>query len=227
MKLLKSNTILRLANSYLVDSPQSLNLSYMWNFGSLLTFNKNDFHHYPLIVVEIIFILLTNIFVRHPINEYLVSLSLDYLLYLGLLIFINVIITIVIYKLFNNLYYKVCFVVCFFSVYDSSVINIIYALCNMQASVVLPNGRLTSHGYTLYYNSFVRHATEARLRANKLRSMIHSLNTAASVCRRGDRNDLFDAFKSTSGSLMPAYEKSMSDSGFFMRQAYLISDYVN
>jgi len=38
MWLLKSHPILRLANSYLVDSPQPLNLSYMWNFGSLLAF---------------------------------------------------------------------------------------------------------------------------------------------------------------------------------------------
>ena len=38
MRLLKSHPILRLANSYLVDSPQPLNLNYMWNFGSLLAF---------------------------------------------------------------------------------------------------------------------------------------------------------------------------------------------
>lgn len=38
MRLLKSHPILRLANSYLVDSPQPLNISYMWNFGSLLAF---------------------------------------------------------------------------------------------------------------------------------------------------------------------------------------------
>lgn len=36
MRLLKSNPLLRLVNSYLVDSPQPANLSYMWNFGSLL-----------------------------------------------------------------------------------------------------------------------------------------------------------------------------------------------
>lgn len=36
MRLLKSHPILRLGNSYLIDSPQPLNLSYMWNFGSLL-----------------------------------------------------------------------------------------------------------------------------------------------------------------------------------------------
>jgi len=36
MRLLKSNVILRLLNSYLVDSPQPANISYMWNFGSLL-----------------------------------------------------------------------------------------------------------------------------------------------------------------------------------------------
>jgi len=38
MRLLKSHPILRLANSYLVDSPQPINLSYSWNFGSLLGF---------------------------------------------------------------------------------------------------------------------------------------------------------------------------------------------
>lgn len=38
MRLLKSHPIFRLANSYLVDSPQPVNLSYMWNFGSLLAF---------------------------------------------------------------------------------------------------------------------------------------------------------------------------------------------
>jgi group I intron endonuclease len=38
MRLLKSHPILRLANSYLIDSPQPVNLSYLWNFGSLLAF---------------------------------------------------------------------------------------------------------------------------------------------------------------------------------------------
>ena len=36
MRLLKSQTFLRLANSYFIDSPQPANLSYLWNFGSLL-----------------------------------------------------------------------------------------------------------------------------------------------------------------------------------------------
>lgn len=36
MRLLKSNRLLSLINSYIVDSPQPLNLSYLWNFGSLL-----------------------------------------------------------------------------------------------------------------------------------------------------------------------------------------------
>ena len=36
MRLLKSNVILRLLNSYIVDSPQPANISYSWNFGSLL-----------------------------------------------------------------------------------------------------------------------------------------------------------------------------------------------
>lgn len=36
MRLLKTHVLLRLVNSYLVDSPQPANLSYMWNFGSLL-----------------------------------------------------------------------------------------------------------------------------------------------------------------------------------------------
>jgi len=36
MRLLKTHVLLRLLNSYLVDSPQPANLSYLWNFGSLL-----------------------------------------------------------------------------------------------------------------------------------------------------------------------------------------------
>jgi ubiquinol-cytochrome c reductase cytochrome b subunit len=38
MRLLKSHPILRLGNSFLGDSPQPINLNYMWNFGSLLAF---------------------------------------------------------------------------------------------------------------------------------------------------------------------------------------------
>lgn len=36
MRILKKQILLRLLNSYLVDSPQPSNLSYLWNFGSLL-----------------------------------------------------------------------------------------------------------------------------------------------------------------------------------------------
>lgn len=36
MRLLKSNYLMSFINSYVVDSPQPSNLSYMWNFGSLL-----------------------------------------------------------------------------------------------------------------------------------------------------------------------------------------------
>lgn len=36
MRLLKTHPILGIANSFIVDSPQSSNLRYAWNFGSLL-----------------------------------------------------------------------------------------------------------------------------------------------------------------------------------------------
>lgn len=36
MRLLKTHVLLRFLNSYLVDSPQPANISYLWNFGSLL-----------------------------------------------------------------------------------------------------------------------------------------------------------------------------------------------
>lgn len=36
MRLLKTHVLLRLLNSYLVDSPQPANINYLWNFGSLL-----------------------------------------------------------------------------------------------------------------------------------------------------------------------------------------------
>ena len=36
MRLLKKHILLRLANSFLIDSPVPANISYLWNFGSLL-----------------------------------------------------------------------------------------------------------------------------------------------------------------------------------------------
>lgn len=36
MRFLKSNKLASIINSYVVDSPQPSNISYMWNFGSLL-----------------------------------------------------------------------------------------------------------------------------------------------------------------------------------------------
>ena len=38
MRILKSHPLLRMVNSYVIDSPQPSNLSYAWNFGSLLAF---------------------------------------------------------------------------------------------------------------------------------------------------------------------------------------------
>jgi len=36
MRILKSHPLLSLVNSYVIDSPQPSNISYLWNFGSLL-----------------------------------------------------------------------------------------------------------------------------------------------------------------------------------------------
>lgn len=36
MRILKSHPLLKMVNSYIVDSPQPSNISYLWNFGSLL-----------------------------------------------------------------------------------------------------------------------------------------------------------------------------------------------
>lgn len=36
MRILKSHPLLKMVNSYMIDSPQPSNLSYLWNFGSLL-----------------------------------------------------------------------------------------------------------------------------------------------------------------------------------------------
>lgn len=38
MRILKSHPLLKMVNSYLIDSPQPSNISYLWNFGSLLAF---------------------------------------------------------------------------------------------------------------------------------------------------------------------------------------------
>ena len=36
MRILKNHPLLKILNSYLIDSPQPSNISYLWNFGSLL-----------------------------------------------------------------------------------------------------------------------------------------------------------------------------------------------
>jgi ubiquinol-cytochrome c reductase cytochrome b subunit len=36
VRILKSHPLLKIVNSYIIDSPQPANLSYLWNFGSLL-----------------------------------------------------------------------------------------------------------------------------------------------------------------------------------------------
>lgn len=36
MRVFKSHPLLKLLNSYIIDSSQPLNLSFAWNFGSLL-----------------------------------------------------------------------------------------------------------------------------------------------------------------------------------------------
>ena len=36
MRILKSNPLLRLVNSYIIDASEPSNISYLWNFGSLL-----------------------------------------------------------------------------------------------------------------------------------------------------------------------------------------------
>ena len=39
MRIFKSHPLFKLVNSYLIDSPQPSNLSFLWNFGSLLGFS--------------------------------------------------------------------------------------------------------------------------------------------------------------------------------------------
>ena len=38
MRIFKSHPLLKLVNSYVIDNPQPSNISYLWNFGSLLAF---------------------------------------------------------------------------------------------------------------------------------------------------------------------------------------------
>lgn len=38
MRILKTHPLLKIVNSYIIDSPQPSNISYLWNFGSLLAF---------------------------------------------------------------------------------------------------------------------------------------------------------------------------------------------
>lgn len=36
MRIFKNHPLLKLVNAYIIDAPQPSNISYLWNFGSLL-----------------------------------------------------------------------------------------------------------------------------------------------------------------------------------------------
>jgi len=38
VKTLKTHPVLRIINSFVIDSPSPINISYLWNYGSLLGF---------------------------------------------------------------------------------------------------------------------------------------------------------------------------------------------
>lgn len=101
------------------------------NLANLASNIKNFNFYNPFIVLEIIFIALTNYTIRYPTKEYIMSLSLNYILCLVLLIVINVTITLVIYKLFNNLYYKFCFVIYYICIINPAL-SINYSFFMMQ-----------------------------------------------------------------------------------------------
>src|SRR4051812_8227346 len=67
MKLLKSNPLLSIFNSYLVDAPVPSNLSYLWNYGSLLGLclviqiitGVTLAMHYTPTIIQLLFIIFT------------------------------------------------------------------------------------------------------------------------------------------------------------------------
>src|SRR3954452_950343 len=67
MKLLKSNPLLSIFNSYLVDAPVPSNLSYLWNYESLLGLclviqiitGVTLAMHYTPTVIQLLFIIFT------------------------------------------------------------------------------------------------------------------------------------------------------------------------
>lgn len=201
----------------------------LWLIPKLLDFYRihysnngggNNFFGYNLFfIIEIIFILLTNNIIRYPIMNYIKSLSLNPIFSLILVILINVVITIFIYKLFNNFFYKYCFVVCFilFIVYTPIALDNFY--------IVYVNGN-TQVFLNRTWKSFGPHEFNAMMKANKLREMIHSLNTAASVCERRGLTGLSDSFRDTSRTLLEDYRVARNDEVFFFWQRYLIANCV-
>src|SRR5689334_20108329 len=67
IKLLKSNPLLSIFNSYLVDAPAPSNLSYLWNYGSLLGLclviqiitGVTLAMHYTPTIIQLLFIIFT------------------------------------------------------------------------------------------------------------------------------------------------------------------------
>ena len=78
MRLLKSHPLLKLVNSYIIDSPQPSNLSYLWNFGSL--YEAPAFVSLPLHSSIIPGISTPKIFImQKAFSDYIARLSFRYL----------------------------------------------------------------------------------------------------------------------------------------------------
>ena len=185
------------------------------DYNFLSPFNNPLF----ILIIEILFILLTNNIIRYPIKNYIASLSLNPILYSILVVLINVVITIFIYKLFNNFFYKYCFVVCFilFIVYPPMVLDNFY--------IVYVNG-ITEHFLYMRLHSFANEAARAQRQVEGLREMIHSLNTAASVCDRRGLIGLENSFINTRGRLLESYKLYQEEYRFFSNQRELVGGFL-
>ena len=152
----------------------SLDLVYVLAilFGTLVIISKNPI--VPILIfVEVIFMIVTNILVRIPLKEYIWSINLELTWCLLLILILNIVITIFIYKIFNNLSYKFCLIATIFVILNPIIID--YSFVFMTNLSILDLRILNQNLLQEYRRSLIE-AQGIRYKIHRVNTMINSLD---------------------------------------------------
>ena len=172
------------------------------------------------ITIEALFMILTNIIIRSPLNNYIWSLSFNYIFCFLLILIINTVISVYIYKLFENLFYKFCFITTIVIILNPIVLD--YSIVFMGSLSLLQMETLRAN----FYNEYLRYSLDCIV----LRKRIHTLNTMSStfdsLTLPHDYTSVSSNIRETSRSLSDKYEIAITNKEFYFHHTNLIGDYM-